>query len=104
MRGVDPDELGAAAEVDLDQLPAMDELALGIARPRQPYARACGGEADHRSRIGAVHGDRLARRERHVGEEALVAPDERGGNERGGKAHRHMKEGRRSRRPCDLVS
>ena len=34
MGGIDAYELGAAAEIDLDELPAMGELALGICRCR----------------------------------------------------------------------
>ena len=34
-----------------------------------------------------MRGDRLAGGEHNVGEEALVAPDERGGDERLGEAH-----------------
>ncbi len=56
--GVDADQLGAAAEIDLDQFPAMGELALRIVRLRQPHPRARRVEADHRARIGAMHGHR----------------------------------------------
>src|SRR5262249_42571297 len=42
---------------------------------------------DHRARIGAVDRHRLAGGEHDIGEEALVALDERGGDERGRKAH-----------------
>src|SRR6516225_6955491 len=61
MDGVDTHELGAAVEIDLDQLPAVGELAAGVCRLRQPDARARHVEADHRSGISAVHRYRLAR-------------------------------------------
>jgi hypothetical protein len=82
VRGVDTDQLGAAAEIDLDQLPAIGELAVRIAGLGQPHARAWRREPGHRPRIGDVSGDRLARGQHHVGEEALVALDEGGGDER----------------------
>src|SRR6476646_7778400 len=43
---VDADKLRAAAEIDLDQLPAMAELTVRIVRPRQPHTRARRGKPD----------------------------------------------------------
>src|SRR5215510_10782963 len=87
MRGIDADELEAAAEIDLDELPAMHKLALEVGRLRQPHSRALRVQPDHRARIGAMHRDGLARWQDDVGEEALVALDEGGRNERGREAH-----------------
>src|ERR1700687_4066655 len=49
------------------------------------HTRARRIEADHRSRIGAVHRHGFARRQHDVGEEALVAFDQRRGQERSGE-------------------
>ena len=87
MGGVDADELDAGAEIDLDQLPAVHELAGGIGGSGQPHSRPGCSEPDHGARIGTMHGDGLARGKHHVGEKALVAPDQRRRMERGRKAH-----------------
>ena len=84
---VDADELGAAAEIDLDQLPRVGELALRVVGLRQPHPRAGGGKPDHRAGIGDVRGDDRAVGQDDVGQEALVAAHEGGGNQRGGQAH-----------------
>src|SRR5215831_965195 len=108
MRGVDADELEAAAKIDLDQLPAMRELAIWIGRFRQPYPRARRVEPDHGARIGAMYGHCLTRQQHDIGEETLVAFHERCGDERGGEAHEeantgwrraNSNKGSRSRRP-----
>src|SRR5215813_8564110 len=62
-------------------------LSLHDALPISPHPRARRVEPDHRARIGAMHRDGLARRKCDVGEEALVAFDQRCGNERGREAH-----------------
>ncbi len=85
--GINADQLGAAAEIDLDQLPAVAELALGIGGLRQPHGRARRREPQHRARIGAVHRQGLACGQRHIGQEPLVAADEGCGDERGGESH-----------------
>ncbi len=87
MAGIDAHELGAAAEIDLDQLPAMGELALGIVGFRQPDTCARRVEPGHRAGVGAMDGDGFARGQHHVGKKALVALDQRGGQQRNGKAH-----------------
>src|SRR6516225_6663101 len=87
MGGVDADELDAAAQIDLDQLPAVRQLSLRVGGFRQPYPRPRGVEADHRARVCAVHCYRLAGRESDIGEKALVAPDQDCRNKRRGKTH-----------------
>src|SRR5262245_12840060 len=91
MRGVDAHELGACAEIDFDQLPAVGKLAAGLVRSGKPNPRARRCKPGHRSRVGYVSCDSLATRERDIGEEALVAPDQSRGDQRGGKAHQATK-------------
>jgi len=84
---IDADQFGPAAEIDLDQLPAVAELALGIVGPRQPHRRARRRQPDHRARIGAMHRHGLAARQRDIRQKSLVAPDQSGGDERASESH-----------------
>ena len=87
MRGVDADQLGPGAEIDLDQFPTVRQLAREIFRFRQPDPRARRRQPDHRARIGDMHRDRLAGRQHHIGEETLVAARQGGRDERFGEEH-----------------
>src|SRR5262245_17511543 len=102
MPGVDADKLGAGAEIYLDQLPAVGKLALGVFRLRQPDARARRIESGHGAWIGAVHRHGLTRGEHDIGEEALVALDQRCRDERGGGPHvSHLVKSDGSNKACN---
>jgi len=87
MAGIDADERGAAAEVCLHQLPGVAVLARRAVALRQPHHGAGRSKAHHRAGVGAGGGDDAAVVEAHVGEEALVALNERAAQQRTGQAH-----------------
>eukprot|EP01136_Pigoraptor_vietnamica_P026751 Opistho-1_new@82136 len=70
--GVDADQRA----VRLDDLERHRELAGEVRRHRHEGTGSCRVEAEHRTGIRTVHDLDAAVRERHVGEEALVAADE----------------------------
>ena len=79
--GVDADEFGAAAEVDLDQLPAVGELAVRIVRC-ESHTRAPGAARPSIEPGLAQCTVTVSPDARALGEEPLVAPDQRGGDQR----------------------
>jgi hypothetical protein len=88
IHGVDADELADAVVLGLHHFPRIGQGAANLIPARQVDAAAGGLEAQHGAGIGAVGRDAGAVEQLHVGEEALVAPNEAAFDQRGGKAHR----------------
>ena len=75
-RGIDADEGGPLAGPDLDQFPGIQSLRAGLSlRDRSDFGAEC-RQAQHGPRIGAMGGDDLTRAKHHIGQEALVAPNQ----------------------------
>ena len=88
-----PTSDGALAEVGLHQLPGEAILAGGAVALGEPDDRAGRGEAQHRAGVGAGGGDEPPVVQAHVGQEPLVALDQRAA-QRGGEAAWARKVGR----------
>ena len=87
MVGVDPDEGRPAAEISLDELPSVGVLSGRAVGHREPYRASRLGKPQHGTGVGTGGGDRVAVVEADVGEEPLVALDERAAEEGGGELH-----------------
>ncbi len=84
--GVGPSRVDAHQGVgELGELPAVGVFAPAAVGVGQPYPGAGLGEAEHGAGVGAVGGDGRPAQV-HLGQEALVAPDE-GARREGGKPH-----------------
>ena len=66
----------------LNEVEIPSQFALRVAGIRKPHLEPGHIQAGHRTRIGAMRRDNIARVERDIGQETLVAADKRAANHR----------------------
>jgi hypothetical protein len=79
--GVDADEADARLVRDMPGMGVFARRAFGASTARYPAGPAR-SEPQHGAGVGAGGGEFFACLQPHIGQEALVAPEQRGGNER----------------------